>query len=165
MGDTELLKDLSSLGKPPSFDAKDTMLVNTAVDRKEILPLREQVLSPSWSESERTRQSHQRNGQSGEPAHRDAADKVHLLISLLRYSDKFRREPLRPNTEFFKLTVNICRQQLFKLIDLAHEITVVKVAKKTGHKFARTMLQRRRQSRMTPRTETRISHLVSAKRH
>ena len=45
MGDTELLKDLSSLGKPPSFDAKDTMLVNTAVDRKEILPLGEQVLA------------------------------------------------------------------------------------------------------------------------
>ena len=45
LGDTELLKDLSSLGKPPSFDAKDTMLVNTAVDRKEILPLGEQVLA------------------------------------------------------------------------------------------------------------------------
>ena len=59
MDDTELLKDLSSLGKLPSFDGKDTMLVNTAVDtkerfiletsgqnyRNEILPLGEQVLT------------------------------------------------------------------------------------------------------------------------
>ena len=56
MDDTELLKDLRGLGKPPSFDGKDTMLVNTAVDtretsileskyRKEILPLGEQVLA------------------------------------------------------------------------------------------------------------------------
>ena len=50
---------LLSLGKPPSFDGKDTMLVNTAVDtkerfilesrgqnyRNEILPLGEQVLA------------------------------------------------------------------------------------------------------------------------
>ena len=53
MDDTELFKDLSSLGKPPSFEGKDTMLINTTVDtretsilqtsgqnyRKEILPL------------------------------------------------------------------------------------------------------------------------------
>ena len=59
MDDAELLKDLSSLGKPPSFDGKDTMLINTAVDtretsilessgqkyRKEILPLVEHVLA------------------------------------------------------------------------------------------------------------------------
>ena len=92
MDDTELLKDLRSLGKPPSFDGEDTMLVNTAVDtretfilessgqkyRKEILPLEStSPRSPSWSESERTPESHQRNGQSGEPAHRDAADSVH----------------------------------------------------------------------------------------
>ena len=92
MDDTELLKDLRSLGKPPSLDGEDTMLVNTAVDtretfilessgqeyRKEILPLEStSPRSPSWSESERTPESHQRNGQSGEPAHRDAADSVH----------------------------------------------------------------------------------------
>ena len=59
MDDTELLKDLSSPGKPPSFDGKDTMLINAAVDtretsilessgqkyRKEILPLVEHVLA------------------------------------------------------------------------------------------------------------------------
>ena len=59
MVDTGLLKYLSSLGKPPSFDGKDTMLVNTAVDtretsvlepsgqkyRKEILPLGEHVIA------------------------------------------------------------------------------------------------------------------------
>ena len=53
--DTEPLKDLSSLGKPPSFDGKDTMLINTAVHTretsflessgKEILPLVEHVLA------------------------------------------------------------------------------------------------------------------------
>ena len=59
MDDAELLKDLRGLGKPPSFDGKDTMLCNTAVDtretfilessgqkyKKEILPLGEPVLA------------------------------------------------------------------------------------------------------------------------
>ena len=35
----------------------------------------------------------------------------------------------------FKLTVTVCTQQIFKLIDLAHEITGVKVAQKTWHKL------------------------------
>ena len=35
MDDAELLKDLRGLGKPPSFDGKDTMLTNTAVDTRE----------------------------------------------------------------------------------------------------------------------------------
>ena len=35
MDDAELLKDLRGLGKPPSFDGKDTMLINTAVDTRE----------------------------------------------------------------------------------------------------------------------------------
>ena len=35
----------------------------------------------------------------------------------------------------FKLTVNICKQRIFKLIDLAQEINGVKVAQKTWHKL------------------------------
>ena len=35
MDDAELLKDLRGLGKPPSFDMKDTMLINTAVDTRD----------------------------------------------------------------------------------------------------------------------------------
>ena len=35
MDDAELLKDLRGLGKPPPFDGKDTMLINTAVDTRE----------------------------------------------------------------------------------------------------------------------------------
>ena len=35
MDDTELLQDLRGLGKPPSFDGKDTMLINTAVNTRE----------------------------------------------------------------------------------------------------------------------------------
>ena len=67
MDDAELLKDLRGLGKPPSFDGKDTMLVNRAVDtretfilessgqkyREEILPLGE-TSSRSPLERERT---------------------------------------------------------------------------------------------------------------
>ena len=34
-----------------------------------------------------------------------------------------------------KKTVSVCTQQIFKLIDLAHEITSVKVAQKTWHKL------------------------------
>ena len=37
--------------------------------------------------------------------------------------------------QVFKLTVNICKQRIFKPIDLAHEITGVKVAQKTWHKL------------------------------
>ena len=33
--DAELLKDLRGLGMPTSFDGKDTMLINTAVDTRE----------------------------------------------------------------------------------------------------------------------------------
>ena len=35
----------------------------------------------------------------------------------------------------FKLTANICKQRIFRLIDLAHEITGVKVVQKTWHKL------------------------------
>ena len=35
MDDAELLKDLRGLGKPPSFDGKDMMLTDTAVDTRE----------------------------------------------------------------------------------------------------------------------------------
>ena len=35
----------------------------------------------------------------------------------------------------FKLAVNICKQRIFKLIDLAQEIIGVKVAQKTLHKL------------------------------
>ena len=36
---------------------------------------------------------------------------------------------------FFNLTITICTQQFFKLIDLAHEISGVKVAQKTWRKL------------------------------
>ena len=36
---------------------------------------------------------------------------------------------------FFNLTITVCTQQIFKLIDLAHEIPGVKVAQKTWHKL------------------------------
>ena len=116
MDDTELLKDLRSLGKPPSFDGKDTMLVNTAVDnretfilessgqkyRKEILPLGEQVLArrPGARVNEHHSEIREMDNHVN---HRDAADSVpltKLLMILLRYSDKFRREQLRPKIEF-----------------------------------------------------------------
>ena len=37
--------------------------------------------------------------------------------------------------QIFKLTVNICKQRIFKLVDLAHKIPGVKVAQKTWHKL------------------------------
>ena len=92
MDDPELLKDLRGLGKPPSFDGKDTMPVNTAVDtretfilessgqkyRKEILPLGEQVLArrPGARVNEHRRAIREVDNQV-KPARRDAADSVH----------------------------------------------------------------------------------------
>ena len=96
-----------------------------------------------------------------------------LLVSVLRYNDKFRRKPTETkalehqqddrsgdadkdvqgevitkyswsegkNTisiakqRFFNLTITVCTQQIFKFIDLAHEIPGVQVAKKTWHKL------------------------------
>ena len=54
---------------------------------------------------------------------------------------------------FFNLTITVRTQQFVKLVDLAHEIPGVKVAQKTCISCSR-MIQRRRQSRTTPRTAT-----------
>ena len=80
-------------------------------------------------------------------------------MSSLRYNDKFRREPPRPEHQWDdrsggdadkdvqgeaitkycwsegKKTVSICKQRMFKLTGLAHEIAGVKVAQKTWHKL------------------------------
>ena len=152
MDDTELLKDLRSLGKPPSFDGKETMPVNTAVDtremfklessgqkyRKEILPLGEQVLAPC--PGVRVNEHHR--------AIREKDNQVnqHTEMPQIQYTDKVADDPVAvqrqvsprtPETKhrIFKLTVNICKQRIFRLIDLAHEITGVKVAQKTWHKL------------------------------
>ena len=166
MNDTELPKDLRSLGKLPSFDGKDTMLINTAVDTRETtgdiqtsrrdtrttpyektrgqkIQKRDSSIggtsprSTSWSESERPPQSHQRNGQP---------ENQHIEMPQIQYTDKIAdksvavQRQVSPRTtetkhRIFKLTVNICMQRIFRLIDLAHEITGVKVAQKTWHKL------------------------------
>ena len=51
--------------------------------------------SPSRSESERTPQSHQKNGQSASRCRRFST-LTKLMTSLLRYNGKFRREPPKP---------------------------------------------------------------------
>ena len=84
------------------------------------------------------RQSHRRNGQPEETStsrYRRFSTLTKLLMSLLWYSDNYRGEPLRPN-QIFKLTVNICRQRIFTLTGLAHEMKGVKVAQKKGKQMA-----------------------------
>ena len=147
MDDTELLKDLSSLGKPPSFDGKDTMLINSAVDtretsmlessgqkyRKEILPLVEHVLA-------------RRLGARVNEHHKAIREMDNQVMPHIQYTDKVADESIvgqrqvSPRTtetkQIFKLTVNICKQRIFKLIDLAQEIIGVKVAQKTWAQVA-----------------------------
>ena len=152
MDDTELLKDLSSLGKPPSFDVKDTMLVNTTVDtretfipelsgqkyRKEILPLGEQVLArrPGERVNEHRKAIREMDNQVNQ----------HIEMRQIQHTDKVAddsvaiQRQVSPRTigikhRVFKLKVNICKQRIFKLIDLAHEITGVEVAQTTWHKL------------------------------
>ena len=118
MDDTELLDDLSSLGKPPSFDGKDTLLINTAVDtretsilessgqkyRKEIFPSGEQVLArrPGARVNEHHRAIREMDNQvkTSTSRCRRFSTRTKLLMILLRYGVKFRREPLGPNIEF-----------------------------------------------------------------
>ena len=131
MDDVELLKDLSSLGKPPSFDGKDTMLINTAVDtretsilessgqkyRKEILPLREQVLARR--PGARVNEHHR--------AIREMDNQVNQYIEMpqIQYTDKdaddsvaVQRQvsPRTTETKHRIFTVNIFKQRFF----LAH---------------------------------------------
>ena len=61
----------------------------------------------------------------------------------------------------FKLTVNICKQQIFKLTDLAHEITGVKVAQKTWHKLLDDASTKEAVADDTANSNTSISSRVS----
>ena len=152
MDDAELLKDLRGLGTPPSFDGKDTMLVSTAVDtretfildssgqkyRKETLPLGEQVLArrPGARVNEHHRAIREMDNQVNQ----------HIEMPQIQHTDKVAvmsvavQQQVSPRAietkhRIFKQTVNTCKQQIFKLIDLAHEITGAKVAQKTWHKL------------------------------
>ena len=75
MDDAELLKDLRGLGKPPLFDGNDTD-VSSSLCLKTIRSFCVTWMT-WWCESRRTPQSHRRNGQPDEPAHRDAPESVH----------------------------------------------------------------------------------------
>ena len=117
MDDTELLKDLSSLGKPPSFDGKDTMLINTEVDtretsilesngqkyRREILPVENTsslaVLEREWTNKTEPSEKWTIEWTSTSRCRRFSTLST-LLMILLRYSERFCREPRGPNIEF-----------------------------------------------------------------
>ena len=170
MDDTELLKDLRSLGKPPSFDGKDTMLVNTAVDtretsiressgqkyRKEILPLGEQVLARRLGA--RVNEHHR--------AIREMDNQVnqHIEMQQIQYTDKVaddsvavQRQVSPTTTEtkhrICKQTANNSNQRIFRLIDLANEIMGVKVAQKTWHKLLDDRQHANERSHIAPTKE------------
>ena len=72
MDEAELLKDLSGLGRPPSFDGKDTMFINTAVDTRETTgdiqtsrrDTRMTLREDSWTEKTEKRFFHRGNKSS-----------------------------------------------------------------------------------------------------
>ena len=77
--------------------------------------------------------------------HRATREMDNQVMPQIQYTDKVADESVvvqrqvSPKTtetkpRIFKLTVNICKQRIFKLIDLAHEIIGVKGAQKTWHK-------------------------------
>ena len=78
--------------------------------------------------------------------HRAIREMENQVIQQIQHTDKVADESVvvqrqvSPRTtetkhRIFKLTVNISKQRIFKLIDLAHEIIGVKVAQKTWHKL------------------------------
>ena len=72
--------------------------------------------------------------------------KQHIEMPQIQYTDKVAddsvavQQQVSPRTtgtkhRMFKLAVSICKQRVFKIIDLAHEIIGFKVAQKTWHKM------------------------------
>ena len=70
----------------------------------------------------------------------------HIEMPQIQYTDKVvdasvavqrqvSTRTIETKHRIFKLMVNFCKQRIFKLIDLAHEISGVKVAQKTQHKL------------------------------
>ena len=100
--------------------------------RKEILPLVEDVLA-------------RRLGARVNEHHRAIREMDTQVMPQIQYTDKVADESVvvqrkvSPRTtetkHIFKLTVHICNQRIFKLVDLAQEIIGVKVAPKTWHKL------------------------------
>ena len=174
--DAELLKDLRSLGKPLSFDGRDTMLVNTAVDTRETF-IRESsaVLQRVWTNTTEHIEMPQiqytdkvadksvavQRQVSPITTETKAPEHVRAVAGKYQWDDRpggdaekdVRGEAI---TKYCwsegKKTVSICKQRIFRLIDLAREITGVKVAQKTWHK----LLDERQ-------LETESSHIASTK--
>ena len=137
--------DDTALGKPPSFDGKVTLPINTAVDTRETsifesrqkyrkeISLVEHVLA-------------RRLGAKVNEHHRAIREMDKQVMPQIQYTDKVAYESVvvqrqvSPRTSetkprIFKLTVNTCKQRIFKLTDLAQEIIGVKGAQKTCAKL------------------------------
>ena len=73
--DAELLEDLRGLGRPQLFDGNvtETSFFPESEDDSIVWRHMDDVVDTSPDKCHR----HQRNGQSGEPAHRETADSVH----------------------------------------------------------------------------------------
>ena len=136
MDDTELLKDLRGLCKPPLFDGNDTDVSFFPVPEDDSILLRRMDDEVDTGPDEHHRAIGELANQMNQ----------HIGIPQIQYTDKVaddivavQRQVSSRTTEtkhrIFKLKVNICKQRIFKLIDLAHEITGVKVAQTTWYKL------------------------------
>ena len=185
MDDAELLKDLRGLGKPPSFDGKDTMLINTAVDtrettgdiqtsrrdtrmtpyekirgqkyRKEILSLGEQVLArrPGARMNEHHRAIREMDNQVNQ----------HIEMPQIQHTDKVaddsvvKQRQISPRTTETKAPEHQWDDRPGG--DSRIEIPTLTKDQKASH----IALKKETSLRTIPRTATQVSHLVSAKRH
>ena len=124
--------------------------------RKEILPLGEQVLARRLGA--RVNEHHRATREM------DNQENQHIEMPWIQYTDKVAddsvavQRQISPRTtetkhRICKQTVNICKQLVFRLIDLAHEITGVKVAQKTWHKLLDDRQHANERSHIAPTKE------------
>ena len=186
MDDAELLGDLRGLGKPPLFDRNDTDVSFFPVSEDDSILLRhmDDVVDTGPDKCHR----HRAIGEMANPSNQ------HIEMPQIQFTDKvadesvavqqqvsprttetktrWRRRQGRPRRRHHqKLLVR--REEDGKCLYAAIFLSSLTwrtrsqaswLPRRLGTSCSR-MLQRRRQSRTTPRTATQVSHLVSTKRH
>ena len=96
LDDADLLKDLKGLGKPPLFDGNETDVSFFLVSEDDSILLRRMDDVVDTGPDEHHRAIGEMADQMNQHIKMAQIQFTKLLMSLLRKSDKFRREPPRP---------------------------------------------------------------------
>ena len=179
--DAELLKDLRGLGKPPLFDGNDTDVSFFLVSEDDSILLRhmDDVVDTGPDEHHRAigEIDNQMNQHIDMPQNQHTDKVADESVAVQRQVSQRTTETKAPELQWDdqpggdadkdvqgeaitkycwsegEKTVSICKQRIFKFIDLAHEITGVKVAQKTWHKLLDERQHATKSSHIAPTKE------------